>query len=70
MTKKILPTRMVLSFDDRKRLADFFIVLIEIDNRVRKEKSKAKKTKKAKEKPRDKLAKKRAFFCSHQIYSF
>ncbi len=62
MLKKTLPAPMVLSFADRKRLADFFIILIEVNNRVKKEKSKARKAKKTKAKPRDRLAKRESFF--------
>jgi len=56
MLKKTLPVEMVLSFAERKRLADFFTILITVNKRVRSKKTQAKKAPKTKTEPKDKKA--------------
>ena len=53
---------MILTFDDRKRLTDFFVILVAIDRRARTKSRKVKKVAKAKTKRKQKGSRVRALF--------
>lgn len=50
MAKKNMAVEMVMSFAERKRLADFFVILIAVDKRRRAQNGKIKKVRKTKTK--------------------
>ena len=63
---------MVLPFAERKRLADFFAILIAVNKRVRAKKAYAKKAQELKLKPKDKKARKIAglvFFTNYFTFT-
>jgi|GEM_PF-6709015 hypothetical protein len=72
MLKKNSPVEMVLPFAERKRLADFFAILIAVNKRVRAKKAHAKKAQEPKLKLKDKKARKIAglvFFINYFTFT-